>query len=389
MALISVPREAQISEYLHTKAAAAGIPMNGTFELTPCCNMACRMCYVRMTETERQKKGPLKTAREWIALAREAKKDGLLFLLLTGGEPFLRADFRELLAGLHAEGFVITINSNGTLIDEETVAWLKETPPVRINITLYGASNETYSRLCGNPRGFTEVTRAIRLLREAGITVKLNCSVTPYNVDDLEAIFAFAKRENLVVQATSYMFPPLRRNADMVGQNDRFSPAEAAAASARIASLMNGEDAYLTLLEREQFPALPGDTGEDCPDDGEEGGRLWCRAGRCSFWVTWDGRMLPCGMFSPEAAPDVFRDGFRDAWEKTKAFADSIRLPARCSSCAVRERCKTCAAMVYTENGGFTETPPAYRCDMMRAYPGACEALGEQIRRRTKTESPT
>lgn len=206
--MIAIPVEPPITEYLHAKAARQGIPLSGTFELTPLCNMNCRMCYVRMSREQQEAIRPLRTAAQWLELGRQAKEQGLLYLLLTGGEPFLRPDFREILAGLHQMGLLISINSNGTLIDESVVRWLKETPPVRINITLYGASDETYGRLCRNPQGFTQVTRAIRLLGEAGITVKLNCSLTPHNAADLEGIFAFAKEEGLLVQATSYMFPP-------------------------------------------------------------------------------------------------------------------------------------------------------------------------------------
>ena len=179
------PVEPMLTEYLHTKASRLGIPLNGTFELTPLCNMNCRMCYVRMDREQQESIAPLRTAEEWLELGRTAKERGMTYLLLTGGEPFLRPDFRQIMQGLHRMGFVMSINSNGTLIDESTVEWLKETPPVRINITLYGASDETYGRLCRNPRGFTQVTKAIRLLKEAGILVKLNCSVTPYNAGDL------------------------------------------------------------------------------------------------------------------------------------------------------------------------------------------------------------
>ena len=42
------------TEYLYRKAAAAGVPLSGTFELTPCCNMACKMCYVRMTKAQQE-----------------------------------------------------------------------------------------------------------------------------------------------------------------------------------------------------------------------------------------------------------------------------------------------------------------------------------------------
>ena len=125
---MKVPVEPRLTEYFHNKAVLAGIPISGTFELTPCCNMACRMCYVRLTEKQQEAIAPLRTAREWIDLGRRARDQGMLYLLLTGGEPFLRPDFREILSGLHKLGLIISINSNGTMIDEETVAWLKETP---------------------------------------------------------------------------------------------------------------------------------------------------------------------------------------------------------------------------------------------------------------------
>ena len=152
-----------------------------------------------MTKQKQEAIGHLRTAKEWLALAEEAKKQGMVYLLLTGGEPFLRPDFREILSGLNKIGLLISINSNGTLIDEDVIAWLKESPPCRVNVTLYGASDATYERLCGNPQGFSQAVRGIRLLKEAGIVVKLNCSVTPHNVGDLDDIFAFAKREGLLV----------------------------------------------------------------------------------------------------------------------------------------------------------------------------------------------
>ena len=147
MAMVPIPVEPKLTEYLHAKAAQQGVPLSGTFELTPCCNMACKMCYVRMTKAEQEALSPLRTSQEWIELGRNAKEKGMLYLLLTGGEPFLRQDFREIFQSLHHMGLILSINSNGTLINEETVEWLKQTPPSRINITLYGASDETYERL--------------------------------------------------------------------------------------------------------------------------------------------------------------------------------------------------------------------------------------------------
>ncbi|MDD6077712.1 MAG: radical SAM protein [Oscillospiraceae bacterium] len=362
--------ELQIIEHMHRRAVAQGIPLSGTFELTPLCSMACKMCYVRMSPEELAATGKrLRTADEWLALAREAKEQGMLLLLLTGGEPFLYPEFRRLYTELRQMGFVISINSNATLITEETVAWLKENPPQRINITLYGASDATYARLCGHPTGFTQVTRAIELLRDAGISVKLNCSVTPENVCDLEDIIAYSDEHKLVLQATSYMFPPLRRDAESVGRNARFAAEECARTEVKIRRLQYGAEnlrEYCKAIESHQ----PVDTPlcADCEGEG-----LQCRAGKSAFWVTWDGRMTPCGMVN-EPAVFPFGQGFADAWQSLRAQTAALHLPPECAGCDAKHYCHTCAAMCYTETGRY-DCKPQYRCDLMRAVPAACRAL--------------
>lgn len=177
-----------VERLLCEKATLLESPIGATFELTPLCNMDCKMCYVRMSPEELRRKGRIRTADEWLETARQAKAAGLLFLLLTGGEPFLYPEFRRLYEGLKAMGLIVSINTNGTLLDRETVGWLAKNPPRKLNITLYGASDETYGRLCGNPHGFTQVVRALDLCEEFGIQVKINYTVTRENADDARQI---------------------------------------------------------------------------------------------------------------------------------------------------------------------------------------------------------
>ena len=369
--MIAERGEARIIEYLHRRADVAGLPLSGTFELTPMCSMACRMCYVRMTPEEVAASGKrLRTVDEWLALAAEVRERGTLLLLLTGGEPFTYPHFRELYTKLREMGFVISINTNATLIDADIVAWLKENPPQRMNITLYGSSDETYARLCGHPTGHTVVTRAIDMLREAGILVKLNCSVTPENVADLEDIVRYSDEHKLILQATSYMFPPLRRDESSIGKNERFSAEACAYTEARIRYLQRGADdlrSYCEAIEEHQPPA-DDPLSVDC-----EGESMRCRAGKSSFWVTWDGRMVPCGMLNgPAEYP--FENGFAASWERMRERVGLLRLAPECATCDAKDYCHTCAAMVYTETGDYT-TKPQYRCDLMRATPSACRTV--------------
>ncbi len=370
--MINPPVAPAATEYLLRKAAATGVPLSGTFELTPVCNMDCKMCYIRMSRTQQEAIQPLADAKQWLALAEEAKNAGMLFLLLTGGEPFLHPQFRQILEGLHKMGLILTINSNGTMIDENTVAWLKNCPPVRINITLYGASDATYDRLCGNPHGFTQVTKAIRLLKEAGIMVKLNCSLTPYNAQDLPQIVDFANENKLNLQVGTYMFPPSRKDPARIGHNDRFSPEDAAYYMAYADYLTLGAERFAA---QEGKCPIPADPDESCGDLGEG---IRCRAGKCSFWITWQGDMTPCGMFPTEGSPNAFKLPFKTVWGQVKEQVAAIRLPAACAGCAAKNTCRACAAMVISESGCFDKVPK-YRCDMIHAYKAQWERVKEEM----------
>jgi radical SAM protein with 4Fe4S-binding SPASM domain len=371
--MIRIPIESPITTYLYNKATQNGIPLSGTFELTPLCNMNCKMCYVRLEKSEQEVIGPLHTAEEWISLAKEARNAGMLYLLLTGGEPFLHPQFRQILTELHHMGFLISINSNGTMIDEKTVEWLKEVPPIRMNITLYGASDETYEKLCANAKGFTQATRAIELLCEAGIQVKINCSVTPHNAKDLPKIIEYAKKRQLLIQPTSYMFPPIRKNEMMVGKNDRFTPEEASYYFAYTDYLIYGKEKFLERCES-KMPMLM-DTEEVC---GMEGEKISCRAGKSSFWISWNGEILPCGMFAAGEKLNVFKMGFHKAWEEVKKQTEMIRLPKKCAVCSLKDRCRSCAAMVYAETGSFDKVPE-YRCEMVKAFDAQRMRMKEMI----------
>ena len=121
-------------------------------------------------------------------------------------------------AGAAAGGFAL----QGDILER----FLK-TPPFRFNISLYGGNNETYSRMCGIP-AYDRVKENIRKLRQAGVEVSLNLSITPYNKDDIEQIYADAAELDVNVKATSYMYPPVRINGEQYGCSNRLPCSESA-----------------------------------------------------------------------------------------------------------------------------------------------------------------
>lgn len=351
--------EPYIATYLHSKGRKLGLPIAGNFELTARCNFNCPMCYVHMSEEQVKAAGRELTAQQWLQIAKEARDQGMIFALLTGGEPMVRKDFFEIYKGMKEMGLLISINSNGSMLQGKILEEFLKDPPFRFNISLYGGSNETYENMCGLP-AYDRVKENIRTLRKAGVEVSLNLSITPYNRQDLAQIYRDAVDLDVNVKASSYMYPPIRLNGENYGSGNRLSAAEAAKCAVEWDMLRFTEEEFA--LRAENMAKLVDVGREGCPVEAGEGIR--CRAGFTSFWITWDGRMLPCGMMTtPEVYP--LEVGFGAAWAQLKEAASRIRTPAKCLSCDHRELCGVCAAVCYTETGHFDEAPE-YICAKTR-----------------------
>ena len=250
-------------------------------------------------------------------------------------------------------GLMVSINTNGSLLNEELLDIFKNYPPTRVNVSLYGGNAQTYQNLCGNP-AFELVTENIHKLKKLGISVKINCTITPYNVQDIESIYAFGKENEIPVQGTTYMYPPVRINGKKYGDAPaRFSAEDVAR------YMLRCREQYLT---PEQLAAGVYDTEQEEDCDSDTGLPMMCRAGRSAFWVTWDGRMLPCEMF-PTDGYSVREIGFCKAWEVVRKETLQIVMPAECSGCSKREHCGACAASCLAESGD-TRIKPEYLCTM-------------------------
>lgn len=352
------------SELLFAKAAEKGIPLSGSFELTSRCNLDCKMCYIHKRANDAKVLADEKTTEEWIAIAKDFCKAGTLLLLLTGGEPLLRPDFKEIYSACRHMGLMVSVNTNGTLIDEDMVEFFKKDPPMRVNITLYGASAETYGALCGDPLAYEKVKRAILALKDAGIMVKVNFSVTPYNWKDAEAVYAFTKEHKLALQATSYMFPPVRACEHGCFKADRLTPEETAKAQIEYDRFRFTEKELKERWNAQLNGCNLPDPDKECQELPTE--RIRCRAGKTTFWVTWDGKIRPCGMMT-EPSFELEPGKFEEAWKHIRTAREEIMVPAKCSSCEIKHACDQCAAMCYAETGSFTDVP-TYMCEKTKAY---------------------
>lgn len=346
-----------VEKRLYARADERKMPIYGGFELTPYCNFSCKMCYVQ----ENKPGLSILSGDQWLEFGRQAAEAGTLCIVLTGGEPMLHPDFKKIYNGLKKLGMVLTINTNASLIDEDMADFLAADMPRRVNVSLYGPNEQVYRDLCGNCSGFEKTIRAIELMKERNIPVKINIVPNTISYPYLDEMFEICKKYDLYAEMTAYLFEPLRK-CDGGQQGYRLSPENMAKSLLKWHQYRYNEYemAVRAVMCNQQLPLFD----ESRKVEGTV--PLRCRAGSSSFWICWDGKMNACvNMVRPQA--DVKELGFAGAWELVKEEGAAIRVPAKCGSCSLKDFCLTCAAIGFHQNGSF-EKEPELMCAVTKHY---------------------
>lgn len=249
---------------------------------------------------------------------------------------------------------IITLNTNGTMIDEEWAEFFGQNKPRRINITLYGASEKTYENLCHNPEGYERALKGIRLLREKGVDVKMNGSLAKGNMHDRMEIIRIGEEMDVPVRIDTYMYPVMRERSCSYNKQVRMNPEEAAQARVEVLRREMGEELFMQYLEQILYRAEHTPKGEAVP------GKIHCKAGKSSFVVNWQGEMRACVVLDNPSIP-VFEKGFDAAWKEVVRGTEAICTSVKCSQCTLREVCNVCAASAIAEEGS-ADAVPEYLC---------------------------
>lgn len=353
---------AALSRKILNKSAVQGIPVIGSFELTSRCNFHCKMCYVCRNANDMAAMNSELTADEWIRIGEQACKAGLFYLTLTGGEVFIRKDFRKIYEALSQMGLRIVIYTNGSLITREIAAWLKGIPPALVSITLYGASSETYERITGNAAGFRNTLNGLDALMSAGIVTGVKMTPVQGNYKEFEQLLELSEGYNKGLGFTSYI-SPRREGEGTDPEGNRLSPEEAVDFEEIALSYNKSSDEKTDIsLDNDIYTQSDNAATEQINENNDSAFR--CYAGRAGFWVTYDGRLTPCGLLNiPEE--NLLENDFLTAWESLKLGCKAVPKCETCISCSYRKYCKVCPGRLMTETGGF-EKPADYLCKMAR-----------------------
>jgi radical SAM protein with 4Fe4S-binding SPASM domain len=343
------------SSFLHERFEGRRVPVEVSIEVTHRCPLECQHCYNNLPMGDANARKEELTFAEHVGLLDELVEAGCLWLLYTGGEIFARKDFLDIYTEAKKRGFLITLFTNGTMITPRIADHLAKYRPFNIEITLYGATRETYEALTQIPGSFDRCMRGIALLLERNLPLKLKTVPTSVNAHEVYEMKRFAEQD----LGLEFKFDPLVNPRTDCSQSPlavRLSPEQAVGLDFRDAT-RRGE--YLRLAESELAANLPVSKN-----------RYTCGGGQNGCAIDPQGKMTIC-VLSHRSGYDIRSGSFQHGWEgrlkeirNTKAAEETI-----CTRCRIRSLCSMCPANGELE-GGDAEKPVDFLCQVahLRAF---------------------
>jgi radical SAM protein with 4Fe4S-binding SPASM domain len=277
---------------------------------------------------------PEMTTDQVRSILDEITEEGCLFLLITGGEPLFRKDFTEIYRHAKENGLLVIVFSNGTLITDQILDLLADLPPQKVEISLYGATADTYEKITNVKGSYERCLQGIQRLLDRRIKVGLKTILMTHNRHE------FFEIENLAKElGVKFRFDPVitpRFDGDKRPSLLRVPPEEAIE---KEFSNQDRRQEWHGFFER--FRYLP------------ESDLLYpCRAGQTYFHIDPYGNLQPC-LMTKKYQYNLSQKPFREWWyEAVPAFREKkINIDHACRGCEKISICGYCPALFQLENG--------------------------------------
>jgi AdoMet-dependent heme synthase len=328
------------------------LPWSVHLDLTYRCNERCIHCYLDHEDHGEMKTQEIKNVLEQLA------QSGTLFLTLSGGEIFLRADLFELLEFARSLHFDISLKTNALLIDAGRARKLRELNVRKIQISIYSAEPEVHDAITKVRGSLERSLAAIRFLQAEGLNVKIACPLMKQNLMAYRNVQALAAELGVPYVLDMTITPKM--DGDMSLLQLRSSTKELlpilqdASLNPRACS-PNSLEAETISTGSATSSGIESSAYDDIP----------CSAGHNSCYISPYGDVFPCVQM-PVATGNLRKQSFEDIWfrsaemKRVRAVRES-QLPV-CSKCSIRQYCERCPGLAQMEGG-----------DLLGAYQRACE----------------
>ena len=258
--------------------------------ITSQCNLHCKGCYARGNHAcvDREAQNQL-TDQEWLKIFEEAKELGIGFVLLAGGEPFMRPDIIKE-AGKIPE-IIFPIFTNGTMIDDDYIKLFVKYRNLIPILSIEG--NEEYTDSRRGNGVYQKLIYAMDVMKSNKILYGTSVTVTKQNLNEVTTIEFLDKLYSRGCKVVFFIeYVPISKDTEYMA----FENEEREILKEKIADLRN---TYEDMI----FISFPG-------DEKTSGGCL--AAGRGFFHINSHGGAEPCP-FSPYSDTNLKNVSLKEA----------------------------------------------------------------------------
>lgn len=296
------------------------------------------------------------TTAEALAFIDELPTFGRPVLIFSGGEPLVRKDLFALTERARSYHLPIALSTNGTLVDPPLAHRLKDAGIYYASVSLDGARPETHDQFRG-PGAFIKTLRGLVSMRDAGIKVQINFTVTRKNVSEVADMYELARSERAIALYL-FLLVPVGCGVE-IAQSQMLSAPEVEEWLAWVARKDHEGPLPIKAICAPQYFRVEyqmNGNGNGMPPSDRKG----CLAGIHMCFVSHKGEVFPCG-YLPIAAGRLRERSFQDIWNHSPLFQnlrDSSLLQGRCGACDFRDVCGGCRARGFYAHGDLLAEEP-------------------------------
>lgn len=311
--------------YLDHLARKHTIPLTAFIEVTYSCNEVCIHCAI-----PNHRPGSMSRI-DYGVLLEELRDIGTLSLIFSGGEPFSRNDFMEIVSLSRRMGFSVRIYTNATIMDDEKLDALRAMHVMDYDVSIYGATANVHDFVTQVSGSFERTLDNVRRMVQRGMRVYLKCPVMNCNVREIPRIKEIA--DDLGIRVG--FFPRITAKND--GNKD---PHRLRISAENYREFLQHDFIYEQAMARRNIIGEPRELA--CEDLNN----------MCSI-DPW-GNVRLCNQLDMVGG-NINEKPFKEIWAESDIFKllRSMKTSSciACSECQIQESCDRCPGLALLEDG--------------------------------------
>lgn len=301
------------------------IPSSVLVEVCYTCNENCVHCcldnHVR----------PGLTLKQYSQLFDQMVRAGTFYVILTGGEPFTRPDFMEIVKAARKRRLSVTIFTNATLLTEQQIITLSSLYIDEVHVSIYSSDATIHDSITRVRGSFVKSVATIKKMLDVGITVRIKCPLMNMTADKISGIKDLARNLGIDVQYSTVI--TAKNDGNLDAYQYRLTPNQ-------LQTILSDSD----VISRGDKPIHFRENKDCIPCDVVFNGGA----------IDPEGNVYVCNQLRIIGG-NVLTQSFGHIWKESFAFKQLREIRLRnlkeCTNCELFQHCTRCPGLAYLEDG--------------------------------------